>query len=99
MELIAMADIFEERRLEIERQIRVEERKQKWRRTMEAKYGGKEGLRKHYRELKRRSMEHPNNQPGKHRGGFSDPKIASKAGARSKRGKAKPKGRSKKKMA
>lgn len=81
-------DIFEESREELERLIRRKERTEKWRTNMEAKYGGPEGVREHFREMKRRSQDHPHNQPGQHRGGFSNRKVASKAGKRSKRGKA-----------
>jgi DNA-binding FadR family transcriptional regulator len=39
-------------------------------------------LREYYRELKRKSMLHPNNQKGTHVGGFSNVEFAKWAGAK-----------------
>lgn len=43
------------------------------------RYGGEEGLKKHYQDMQRKSRTHPNNIKGQHRGGFSDTEFAKKA--------------------
>lgn len=52
---------------------------EKRRQTMLAKYGGADGLRRHYQFMQQRSMENPNKQKGRMRGGFSDPVLAKQA--------------------
>lgn len=46
------------------------------------RYGGEEGLREFYREMKRKSMEHPNNKKGTAKRYFSNPEVAKEAGAK-----------------
>jgi hypothetical protein len=47
-----------------------------------AKFGSEAAISEYYRELKRKSMAHPNNQKGSHRGGFSDKEFAKQASLR-----------------
>lgn len=54
----------------------------KARQTLLDKYGGEEGLKQHYRNMQKKSREHPNNQRGQHIGGFSNKELAREAGAK-----------------
>lgn len=51
--------------------------KEKYHQSMLKKFNGDEqALMDWYRRNQRKAMQHPNNQAGKHRGGFSDPEFA-----------------------
>lgn len=44
------------------------------------KFGDEEGLKEYYRELQKKSREHPNNRKGRTSGGFKDRELARRAG-------------------
>ena len=56
------------------------ERTDKARETLLKKFGSEEALREHYRDMKRKSMQHPNNRKGSAKGGFNNTEIAKQAG-------------------
>ena len=51
----------------------------KRRETLLQKYGGADGLRRHYQLMQQKSMLHPNKQKGRMHGGFSDKEFARQA--------------------
>lgn len=55
----------------MEEELKKEQARLKRRATMLEKYGGEEGLKEHYREMKRKSMAHPNNAKGTAKSGYS----------------------------
>lgn len=65
----------------------------KARQTMLDKYGGEEGLRKHYQDMQRKAMQHPNNAKGTAKSGYNNKEVARAAGAK---GRAKRYGKSQK---
>lgn len=61
------------------------EHRDKWMVSMIEKHGSLEAVQEFMRAAQRKSMLNPNRQKGKHRGGFSDPEVARRAGQKSKR--------------
>lgn len=56
------------------------EQQKKWMAAMVMRYGSEEAVRQEMVRRQQKSMLNPNRQKGKHRGGFNDLELASRAG-------------------
>lgn len=57
-----------------------EEQRERWYKSMIARYGSEEAVRAEMVRRQQKSMLNPNRQKGKHHGGFNDRELAARAG-------------------